>query len=491
MKFNLLILLASAFFATPLRAQVIIGNNNTTPRPFSLLEMETTYHTGGLRLPQLTTQQRNDLNLSSSDLAANGLVVYNTESQCIEFWNDGVWVSMCSGSAQITLEDRGRGIVDLDITMAPFPIGGGSLTLTPHGTHDCYTKTPPYTAEILFGGEYAKVVTINSTTGEFSLTIDENLFVARMAILRVTDKCTEKYSDFLLIQEGYGIPAKPGAISGQKFASADGLGVSYSIAAVPGATSYTWTLPVGWEGSSDSLRVFTKPGTLAENGVISVTANNACGSSEANTFPVTVVHGCGAQISDTEWREFLCYNLGADYTANPFEPSSALNGDYYQWGSKTSAATRDEIKAPWNNPAPEGYYGASGTDFELISTNRSYADPCPPGFRVPNRDEMSSVFNTAYNTRTDRPDASAWVDSPGSEFAWTGILFGDALFLPAAGNCSSSYGDLSNRGFGGYYWTNTLHDAANAYYASISSAGANTNSFDLYTNGYSIRCIKE
>jgi len=440
LNFQLSTFLVAVLFAAPLQAQVTIGNN-TDPKSFSLLEMDVTYHKGGLRLPQLTTQQRNDLSLSSSDLTANGLVIYNTETQCIEFWHEGTWVSMCNGSSAITLEDRGRGIADLDVTL-PFVAAGSSLTLTPHDSPECNAATPPYTADILFGGEYAKAVTINSSTGEFTLTMSGNQSGdVRMAILRVTDKCSGKYSDYLLIQDGCSLPAKPDAISGQKFASTDGVGVTYSIADVAGATSYTWNLPVGWEGSSDSTRLITKPGAKAENGIISVTANNACGSSEACVFAVNVVHGCGAQISDTEWREFLCYNLGVvDKTANPFEPSKNLNGDYYFWGQKTPARTVDTYLGGGYNSS--NFYG-SGNAGE-ITTIKSATDPCPSGFRVPSDDEWTGVLT--YNSKIFK---GPWLPSSnpyGDPDVYAGVLFGDALFLPAAGWYGHGTFELAARG---------------------------------------------
>lgn len=61
---------------------------------------------------------------------------------------------------------------------------------------------------------------------------------------------------------------------------------SYSITSVPGATSYTWTLPNGWSGSSTGTGIMATAGT--NNGTITVTANNNCGSSSAAALPVSV-----------------------------------------------------------------------------------------------------------------------------------------------------------------------------------------------------------
>jgi hypothetical protein len=81
------------------------------------------------------------------------------------------------------------------------------------------------------------------------------------------------------------IPATPSAITGNTEVCA-GSSNTYSVAAVSGATSYTWTLPAGWTGTSTTNTI-----TVTSNntgGTISVTANSSCGSSSPQTLNVTV-----------------------------------------------------------------------------------------------------------------------------------------------------------------------------------------------------------
>ncbi len=79
-------------------------------------------------------------------------------------------------------------------------------------------------------------------------------------------------------------PAQPGTITGNTTVCS-GTSLTYSIAAVSGATSYTWTLPSGWTGSSTTTSINVVSGTSAGN--ISVTANSSCGNSSARTLAVT------------------------------------------------------------------------------------------------------------------------------------------------------------------------------------------------------------
>lgn len=79
-------------------------------------------------------------------------------------------------------------------------------------------------------------------------------------------------------------PAQPGTISGATSACS-GTSLTYSVAAVSGATSYTWTLPSGWSGSSSTTSINVIAGSTA--GTISVTANGYCGNSAARTLAVS------------------------------------------------------------------------------------------------------------------------------------------------------------------------------------------------------------
>lgn len=60
----------------------------------------------------------------------------------------------------------------------------------------------------------------------------------------------------------------------------------YSTVQLSTATSYTWTLPVGWSGTSTSDSITIIAGTTG--GTISLIGNNSCGSSSPVTLNVTV-----------------------------------------------------------------------------------------------------------------------------------------------------------------------------------------------------------
>jgi hypothetical protein len=111
-------------------------------------------------------------------------------------------------------------------------------------------------------------------------------------------------------------PATPGTISGDAAVCA-GSSNTYSVAAVSGATGYTWTLPAGWSGSSTSTSITATAG--AAGGAISVTADNACGSSEAQSLSITV--NALPQVSFELTQEIVCSVPAQTFPLNTGTPT--------------------------------------------------------------------------------------------------------------------------------------------------------------------------
>ena len=110
--------------------------------------------------------------------------------------------------------------------------------------------------------------TVGSNGGNISVTANNSCGTSALASLTVTVHHT-----------------CPARFNSGNTAVCQGVSQTYSIAAVAGATSYTWTLPSGWSGSSNSTSITATAG--AASGNISVTANNTCGSGAARTLSVT------------------------------------------------------------------------------------------------------------------------------------------------------------------------------------------------------------
>lgn len=84
------------------------------------------------------------------------------------------------------------------------------------------------------------------------------------------------------------MPSIPSAIAGKSTLCEGPSQENYSISPVSGATSFTWTLPLGWTGSSNSTLISaTTDGT---GGTIKVKANSGCGSGPERTLEVTAIN---------------------------------------------------------------------------------------------------------------------------------------------------------------------------------------------------------
>ena len=109
------------------------------------------------------------------------------------------------------------------------------------------------------------------------------------------------------------VPAQPGAITGNTSACINSSQV-YSVNPVAGATSYTWTLPAGWSGTSTTNSLNAVIGS--SGGTISVKANNTCGSSTTQTLTVAVSQIL-SQPGAITGSVSPCINSSQTYSINP------------------------------------------------------------------------------------------------------------------------------------------------------------------------------
>ncbi len=82
-------------------------------------------------------------------------------------------------------------------------------------------------------------------------------------------------------------PTAPASVSGTNTFCA-GSSSSFTAASVVGATSYTWSVPVGMTITSGQGTITINVNSTAVSGNVTVTADNACGSSTPTTYAVTV-----------------------------------------------------------------------------------------------------------------------------------------------------------------------------------------------------------
>lgn len=124
------------------------------------------------------------------------------------------------------------------------------------------------------------------------------------------------------------LPAQPGTITGNA-STCPSVSQTYSVAIVSGATSYTWTLPSGWSGTSttNSITVIT----TSTGGNVSVTANNNCGSSNARILAVSTA-SAPVQPGTISGSSSVCAGLtGVSYSV------ANVSGNTYNWTAPANA----------------------------------------------------------------------------------------------------------------------------------------------------------
>jgi hypothetical protein len=124
----------------------------------------------------------------------------------------------------------------------------------------------------------------------------------------------------------YNIPGTPGTIAGATTNVCSGTVLTYSVAAVPGASSYTWTAPTnttivsGQGTNSISLSI----GSAFVSGSLSVRAVSSCGQSAARTLALSKNPATPSTM--TGQLSNLCG--GGQYTYSVAAVSGATS---YQW----------------------------------------------------------------------------------------------------------------------------------------------------------------
>ncbi len=130
-----------------------------------------------------------------------------------------------------------------------------------------------------------------------------------------------------------GTPAIPGTITGTAAQCAGLTGQIYSIAAVTGATTYTWTIPAGWSitGGAGTTTITVTTGSAGQNGNITVTAGNSCGTSLPRSLAVTVNPGAPATPGPITGTATQCAGL----TGQIYSIASVTGASTYTWAVPT------------------------------------------------------------------------------------------------------------------------------------------------------------
>ena len=552
-----MIALVGLLLTTPagLQGQNVIGG--TTGDPSAVLELQST--NAGLLLPRMTLAERNAI-----ASPAEGLLIYNTTLACIElntgsssspYWQclagAGKVASLNCAGASLTgtllvgtpasgislqlpytggngyqyrgLSATSTGITGLTATLpaGAFAEGDGSLSLAITGTP---SGVGTASFALTVGGQsctltvtvIADPATLPVGSGSFAgLTCFDialsNDNVNNCAPLSVRLMQKADFTNAATHTQVYTF-TPTGTVSNVRFAyiNTNGsvvTGLSGGNSGSNVSTAVTATVNYNTSLNSLALGLTNSNALTAELYVIynDGATNNGADQQLKLTVQVKDCLCCGAYVAPGEWKQFMCHNLGANESVDPFVPSWELIGNYYQWGRNPTCFGIDGIDeanpcsspvygaaAPWGSTTADDNAGAitgwnttAAPNGAWTDGSKTVNDPCPPGFRVPTAAQMTGLANSTLN-----PGISVGTWTSGSTQYGSGWRLGHAIFLPTSGGRLFNNGSLDARGNRAGYWSSSDDEDDGAQgvvlFSGIVSVGYNDRLF-----GFSVRCIAE
>ncbi|NDV46841.1 hypothetical protein D0T49_07245 [Paludibacter sp. 221] len=439
-----------SFFIFSATAQVTIGADKA-PESFSLLEVTGT--TGGLRLPQLTTDQRNKLSVSGKDLA-KGLTIYNTDINCTETWNGSKWIANCGdlqNALRITTQPRAFNWRETETAGDMSGIGGKSATISVTATGIAPLTYQWYEVTANTNAAPAPI------TGETAATFTPDL--SKLGMRRYYCQVTD----------------------------ANGNSINSDIAEVAVGCGAK-TVAGGWS-TFMCYNLGATVTTIADQKSTSSVVYSFSGNETSDAQKASPVYGDLYQWGRTrDGHEKRTSGVSDVVVADVTTGGTTTNGE-------TTGGITTFIKAPSYPYNWVDVSKAPTADLNWGNQKNSTYDPCPAGWRVPAQSDWSDIFRGG-----SAPGAKA--TAVANTWVWNDAANGTAgyeikpdgetttLFLPVAGYRHFSNGELYYVGSSGFYWSGSVYS-----YASFLLDFNDSNVYPAYllnrAYGFSVRCIAE
>jgi len=263
--------------------------------------------------------------------------------------------------------------------------------------------------------------------------------------VKANNSCGSSALITLMVSANGTAPPTPGSISGT-IAICAGISYTYSILPLNGATSYTWTLPSGWTGSSTTNSIQATAGI--SSGDISVKANNSCGSSSVITLAVSTNGSAPPTPGTISGNVAICPGSTNTYSVQ------AVNGaTSYTW------------------TLPFGWTGSSLTNSITVTAGTSNGliivaanNSC--GMSM---DKIQGVTVTAVNTSVSQTGTTLLADATGATFQWINCTNGN----PIAGQTNPGFTATSLGNYAVIVTRNNCSDTSSCF--NISTVGLNDN----------------
>jgi uncharacterized protein (TIGR02145 family) len=306
------------------------------------------------------------------------------------------------------------------------------------------------------------------------------------------------------------LPSAPGSITGITNVVPHSSGITYTIPAESGATSYNWTAP---EGSIITSGQGTTSITInfgTTGGIISVSSINSCGESEKTELAISIsIQNCGI-VMDFEGNVYNTVTIGSQcWFVENLKSTRYRNGDPIFTETDINAWAALTIGAYcWYNNEETTYKAAYGALYNWYAVNDTRSI-CPTGWHVPTDGEWTVLENylsiNGYNydnsiggnkfalslttatgwNPSDIPGAVGNTDYP-EKINITGFTG-----LPGGVRDANQliYGSFGNYGM---WWTSSEYNNSLAWDRGLATDFSSLGRLNvLKTHGFSIRCVKD
>ncbi|OXA85307.1 fibrobacter succinogenes major paralogous domain-containing protein [Flavobacterium hercynium] len=457
------------------QAQVGIG----IPNPDASAVLELASKQKGFLPPRLTTVERDAINQP-----AQGLTIFNTTKNCLEWYNISGWYNACGDNGVATVTNYDCSTLATGTMTAGDPVSGVSQTITAKvsvpGSYDISAVENGVTfsasGNFTSVGDHQVVLHATGTPiaiGNHNFTL--NTSPNSCSFTRTTITGPSIVSQYDCNTASAGTMTEGVAIAGgvtQTITATVTKAGTYNIKATANGVIFS-SMGI-FSATGTQTVVLTAVGTPTVAGNHNFTLNtspNNCSFSRTIFPPIATVTGAAGET-------WMAYNLGATAPATSMT-DSAQYGDYYQWGRGTDG---HEKRNSANNANLSTTDSPGHSDFIITSsdwrspannnlwqgTNGGTNNPCPAGFRLPTIAEWDS------------------------EFAQSGIVsnataFRSVLKLTVSGFRNNTNGRYQDTGTAGYYWSCDTFGIRSGSKSFTGTFGA----IMERGRGLSVRCIKD
>lgn len=180
-----------------------------------------------------------------------------------------------------------------------------------------------------------------------------------------------------------------------------------------------------------------------------------------------------------------------------FIGTSLYNG--YEWGANTTEKAVYLIERMIAEPTK--YYEDAGkfwvaedgttklTDLWNDAAKTMF-DPCPAGYRIPSKDQFTTLATDAGIATTAKKSSSTdYTDNYSADNHY--FKFGKVIFTLGGAYTFNNNGNVVNGGIDGRYCSSTYNTSTNCYWINVNATAYNVNNSGACTQGGMVRCVKE